>query len=106
MRKLLALVSTFLIALAPVHAENLTGLIDSTEVVQLNVVKDKKGFTRQIRTKTMEYVYLTDEGNTVILPYRVKGTEDTRIFSKRHPYIHMALPLLPGLIWELVKGAL
>lgn len=90
---------------APVWASDvLTGLVDSQETVRLDTVMDKSGFTKQVRTKTTTYQYLTKEGETITLPYKVKGLVDSRIFKKKHPFLNLVLPMVPGLIWSAISS--
>lgn len=101
MKHLIILGILFFTALAPAYCQEvLTGLVDSKEVENVSIVMNDKGFTKEVRTKTTEFEYLTKEGAHVFLPYKVKGLTDQRRFRVKHPFLYLLAPLLPTLLWE------
>lgn len=102
--KALILCLFMLIALAPASycQEVLTGLVDSKEIEQVNIVMNSKGFTKEIRTKTVQYEYLLKDGRHVFLDYKVKGLQDSRRFRVKHKFLYTFGPLVPGLVWNIV----
>ncbi len=104
--KALILCLFMLVALAPASycQEVLTGLVDSKEIEQVNVIMNSKGFTKEIRTKTVQYEYLTKTGEHVYRDYKVKGLVDQRRWRVKHPFLYMLAPLLPTLLWESARA--
>ena len=90
---------------APAYSQEiLTGIVDSKQIENVSVIMNDKGFTREIRTKTTEFEYLTKDGAHVFLPYKVKGLKDSRRFRVKHPFLYMFMPLVPTLIWEGLRA--
>lgn len=98
MKYLLSLLVVFFTALAPAYSETLTSLIDSQETVRLDTIVTPQGLTKQARTKTQTFQYMTQEGEVVTRVYKVRGVSDDREFSKKHPLVYKFGPMVLGLI--------
>lgn len=58
---------------------------DSSIVEEHHIILDKQGRTRDMVNKVETYYYLTNQGDKVALPYKVKCLIDNRPFSKKCP---------------------
>ena len=105
MKYLIALIVVFFTGLAPAFSQEvITGLVNSYEEEKTTVIMNEKGFTQEVVNKVTTYEYMTKDGVRVSKPYKVKGLKDTRRFRVKHPFLYMALPLLPSLLYDGVKA--
>lgn len=98
MKYLIILGIVMIMGMAPAYSETLTSLVDSQETIRLDTIITPQGLTKQARTKTQTFQYMTQEGEVVTRVYHVKGVSDDREFSKKHPLVYKFGPMVLGLV--------
>jgi len=85
MKYILPILISFVLTV-PVKAETILQSIEDSSLTEYhNMILDKSGRVRDMVNKVYSYTYLNNQGEKIVLPYKVKCLVDNRPWDKKVP---------------------
>ncbi len=102
--KVLVWVTTAVVLMSlPCEATEIYSSIQNSKSKGLQIVYRNRWGRIEMQNITT-YEYLMEDGSTKVQPYKIPHLEDNRPWSKKHPYLYMAGPVLLGAASNLMSS--